>query len=44
MQRLFFVFLDASAVEFNSARQKIRRSQLALIPMFPTPPGDRPGA
>jgi hypothetical protein len=32
------------AVEFNSARQKIRRSQLALIPMFPTPPGDRPGA
>jgi hypothetical protein len=30
--------------ELNSARQKIRRSQDALVPMFPTPPDDRPAA
>jgi hypothetical protein len=32
------------AAEFNSARQKIRRSQQAVKPMFPTPPDDRPAA
>jgi hypothetical protein len=32
------------AVEVSSARKKIVRGQHALTPMFPTPPGDRPGA
>jgi hypothetical protein len=30
------------AGQMTSARSKIRRSQHALRPMFPTPPGDRP--